>query len=309
MHSTTRIARLPALFAAVIILMLTTSLSAASIAATTGSGQLLVKGPGYVYAGAGSLVAETINAGGTAQFELQVRNTSNATADYRIKLETGGRPATVKLVTGTFPQTTLTPGPDGYLTKAIGPGKTLALALRVARPADPALATTWVNVSLFDADGNALGTVYTHTQLKAPIRGASNHEISIRQGGQLWAGNQPYPQLASSPALAYGSGTTFEIKLQNNGPVPSAIGLNVGGNVSCGSTSVRDGIKDVSLAVYTQSYVTPVLPVNGSHIVTLSYKRVDQSCAAEDHLWFLSFPAQHYTDPRLVFAYMPFSAG
>jgi hypothetical protein len=247
--------------------------------AASQEGAILIKGPGSVYSGPSAYVSENVAAGSTDQFELQVKNTGRTLAQYNIKILTDGLPAVVDLYSGTLLLSPLPLTSDGYYTNAIPAGKTQALTLKVKIPAGSPQGSAVIAFGLYSTDGNYLSDAYAQTDVKAPTYGTSGHDIFAKQGSQALVGGSVNNQVMTSPALAYNASATYSVKLQNDGPSPTAIVGSATWFPSCASLLVKDGVTDVTASFLAGTYTTPVLAVHAAKTLTVTLKRTVAACS------------------------------
>jgi len=305
--TTPRRRRLISSFGALLLLVAALLVSAPSTAASY-SGALRIKGPGSVYSGNESLVSLPVAVGGTAKFGLQVANTGPSLAQFNVKVVSYGLPANANLYAGTLVLTPLSSGPDGYYTAPIAAGRSQALTLKVTVPAGSPQGSAGVEVYLYATDGSFLTYVNAIAEVKAPAYGTTATDAFAKQGSQAYVGGSVSAQIATSPALNVGSSAAFTVKLQNDGPVPAAIQGRVDTFPSCTSIVVKDGTADVTAALASDTYSTPVLAVHAARTLKVTITRISAGgCSTFD---FASFYAHTpgYTDSHYVYTLVPFPA-
>lgn len=244
--------------------------------AASHDGALRVRGPGFAYSGSATVAEQTVAAGSSATFDVQVVNKGISPARFNLKVLQSGTipPATVTLSTGLLNLQQLVAGPDGYSTASIAAGRTQTISMRVTIPSGTPQGTDYVTVWLYSTDGTPLDRVTGDTEVKAPTYGTTAYDLFVKNAGQsYYVGGSLNGQAAGSAALQLGSSTTFNIKLQNDGTAPARIGGLLDPEGACATFTVRDGFTDVTAAMVAGTYLTPVLAVHGSKSLTVTATR------------------------------------
>lgn len=277
--------------------------------AVSHNGRVDIKGPGSVYnRGPDTIAVEAVNPGSTAIFEVKVVNTGVDVGQFNVRLVSFFG---ANLLAGSVTLTKLATGPDGYWTPPIAPGKYQALTLKWVVPAGAARgSSTYAQVYLSAANGAFQGTTIVIAEVAAPSSGGTTAaDILIRQGNQLFVGGTHNPQRSSSPALLVGQKATFNLRLENNGSSPSAIAAYVQQPPDpCVTMTIKAGTTNVTSAMMSGTYVTPVLTVGGVQALTVEYQLMHPSCSTYYTYAVTEFRARRAGTSdfgRSVIAYVP----
>ncbi len=259
--------------------------------AASTSGALAVRGPGSVYTGTShpsglddgnyTFVSQAVGAGQTISYGIEVFNTGAETAQYKIKLEDIGGPARkTDLLAGSLVLTTLSAGPDGYVTNPIAPGKFQALTMKVTVPAGTPQTGLQTYVHLLSTSGAAIDTAWVITEIKAAANGTHKFDVFARQGSQPFVGGTAGDdfQVATAPAQKVGVAATFNVKVQNNLPQASEAAVYLLIDPNCTAVTVKDGSADVTAGI-TQGnyYITTLVKPGGFHAFTVTMKKLNNS--------------------------------
>jgi hypothetical protein len=280
-----------AVFAAILLSALFVVAGSGEADAATPSGTIAIKRLGAT--NYGEVAGFVANAGGTAQYYLRVRNTGSAVDQFRVKVTTEDHfEVTRTLRKGQTDVTAAASAPQGYLTPAIAPGRSLLLTF-VVRVADDANhdGTNFVHTG-FDlwssADDVNLDRAAGQTILES-TSGITAWDGFVRAGhGRLAGGSTP--DIVFGDALNPGQGTTFTVRLQNDSSAPSTIGLKTSAvSFVCAADwpiTVRDGFKDVTTAAKAGTYVTPTLNPGSHRDVTVRITNAGggPDCSSQVHM-------------------------
>lgn len=264
--------------------------------AASQAGTLQIRGPGTLYSGDGVFVTEAVSPGTADKFELRVLNTGTSLAQYNIKVETGGLPAATNLYAGSLVLTPLSSGPDGYYTAPIAAGKYQALVLKITIPVGSPQGSSYARVHLFSTDGNALATVSAETELKAPTKGTTSHDLFVKNGSQPYIGGS-ITQTSTSPALKLGDSTVFTVKAQNDGPVTAVSqlyyhALTTGPNPidnKCVTVTIKLGTVDVTDTFKNSAYSAALAPGASLTFKVTMTRTGSAGCGAFDFGMFGNF--------------------
>ncbi len=244
---------------------------------------LAIRGVGSVYSGHDHLVTRAVSAPGRSQaYPVAVTNDDSVARSYVIHLVAGGSSATVLLrPAGWGPA--LTPNSDGdFGIGPIGPGETERYSL-VVTPTEAGPEPSRVQVVLVGLWNAAIESVTTETNIAAPTRGTSSHELFAKQGSQPFIGGPTDGETTTGPALNVGGQAGYVVRLRNDGPAAAQVGLRLSDADGCnGSFTVtaKSGIKDVTADAYAGTFLSRVLKPGGYQDVRVTIRRAASGCPA-----------------------------
>jgi hypothetical protein len=279
--------------------------SGAAVASGGEKGQLLIHGPGSVYAGVGdgAYISEVASAaGGTVTYSFEIKNTGPNTAQYNVttsnfakSCDPSGCPTpTVVVSAGSLVVSKLAAGPNGYYTAPIDPGKVAVYSLTVTTPKTALPNNGYlVRLDLKDTAGTPLDFAYALTTVKSGA-GTTAYDQFLSTSGQgpilgRVSTSDPLP-LESTP-LAIGQTATFTVKLQNNSASPTAIHYQLSDLAGCGNyytLTVKAGITDVTALVVSGGYTTPTLAKAGATTLTVTIKYIASAAACTSNWQYWS---------------------
>ncbi len=255
---------------------------AASANATGGEhGVLLIHGPGTGFTRGDSIVSITTTPGGTATFTLEVKNTGTDTAQYNLTMSnnvfwcanTCDLP-TLTLTTGSVIGTPLALSANGYFTPPIAAGKTATFTLKATLPKSAVGGSDWVQqLALNDTAQHALDNEAMVENATATKATAGDDQIVTGSGGQKPFISPDTYTYTTDPSLAPGGRSTYSVKLENDGAVPTQIGYYLSTDPACVAdfpASVKVGTVDVTAAALAGTYKTPVLTTGRSTTLTVT---------------------------------------
>lgn len=242
---------------------------------------LKVLGVGSVYTGRDHLVTMTASAPGIVKkFPLVVLNEDTIAHSYRIRLDTSGMPAATA-VRATSTNAVLPVDGTDSLTPVVQPGRTFAMVLWVT-PTGSGQGTSTVRATLLSELDAPIESVTTGVNIAAPTHGTSSYELFARQGSQLFVGGQPF-QTMTGPALNVGASAAYVVRLRNDGPAPSQIGLRLTDADGCPGSFVVTavvGTKVVTAETSAGTFLTRVLRPGGYQDVRVTIRRSAPGCPA-----------------------------
>lgn len=268
----------------VAVLIATGSLAFASSASALGGeqGELLIKGPGSIYAGMESFVSLSVAAGATASFAFEVRNTGLSTAQFNIQVTTGTNcaascTATPVVSTGSLVVTSLAMGPNGYFTAPIAPGAVATYALKVtpsktgATPGDD----LFYQLRLADTAGTQLhGYSFAGVNITRSVGTTGAEQFASSSGTPATSGNAVSQYgLVTAPSVPVDKTYAYTVKLVNDSATAGSIRYQLAAVGQCGTyfpIRVMQGSTNVTLAALRGTYSTPKLAHGASVTLTLT---------------------------------------
>jgi hypothetical protein len=227
---------------------------------------LEIRGPGTTYAGPGGTAGLVVGAGDTATYLVKVVNTGPGASQFKLQTLAFNNPAVTKMTLGTTDVTSIASNPEGLFTPPIGPGDSVTYKLRVTLPDDAARGSALIETRIYTTLGTQFGSVKANTFLEAPAQGTTSWDLLARAGSDQFVGGSIGEQAFAAP-IKTGRTAAFRLRLQNDGSLPSTIGLKIDYSPECMSAfpmTVKDGAKNVTAATTAGTYATPSL-VAGRH--------------------------------------------
>lgn len=281
MHVLKKIRTALAVLVTGIVAVLAASLAVVpSASAASHSAALTVKGPnGSAYTG-GHVVSLVGKEGAVMTYTFQVRNTGTTLAQYRINIQdwTG---AQAQLYDGTLLLKPLASSPDGYYTKALPPGGTQVLTVKIPIPVGTAAYEHYSTVQLRGTDGFFIDDAYLVAEEPAVLTGATPADLFLKNGSQLAVGGPGrLNQIMTAPTITGTQVATYTATLQNSTAASARIRFWLDNWNSCGQVvTVKDGAVDVTAAALAGTYLSPPLAKLGKRNLTVTVKNLGASCA------------------------------
>lgn len=273
-------------------------------------GEILMKGPGSLYAQGEPFVDVSlpVTAGQAAKFPVQVANDGPVAAQfdlfmYPYDVSPGGPtdwPMSASLTFGQSDVTDVAEGDSGYFTNYLAPGKfqqfTLSITMKklVGLPFDPhARASVRLILKQTFDDGQALDLGQaTATTVFKQSTGTEPADAFITTSGQAATiGGSGSPDvhgdgLATATPLNPNGTATFSIKVQNNAADTHAISVTY--RTDCARSHIltgKVGTLNISTDATSGFYITPPLAHGKFVTVTLQVKRVGSAfCGYTDNI-------------------------
>ncbi|KAA1421816.1 hypothetical protein F0U44_05980 [Nocardioides humilatus] len=253
-----------------------------SASAASHSGALVVEGPKGSDYTAGHAVSLVGKEGATMTYTFQVRNTGTALAQYRLNISdwTG---AQAQLYDGKLLLKPLASSPDGYYTKALPPGGSQTLTLKIPIPLGTAAYEHYSTVNLYGTDGFFIDTVYLIAEEPALLSGGTAADLFLKNGSQLAVGGPGRTnQIMTAPTISGTQTAKFSVTLQNSTAPSASIGFwleNTYAGICAPVVTVKDGTLDVTAAAIAGTYATPPLAQSDKRKLTVTVKNIGGGCS------------------------------
>jgi len=253
-----------AIFAAALLSVLLV-VGADEAGAATSSGTLAIKRQGAV--NYGEVAGNVAPAGGTSAYYVRIRNTGTEVDQFRVTAQSDDTFAVTRALTlGRTDVTAAAFTPQGYLTPALAPGQELRLTLTllVADNANhDAINHAFTDFQLrSDADAAQLDRAISQTALES-TSGTTAWDGFVRAGFGRFTGGSTQGEVVGD-ALKTRQSMSFTVRLVNNSPAPSVVGLRtLSSSDSCLADwpyTVKDGFSDVTAAAKAGTYARTLEP-------------------------------------------------
>lgn len=248
---------------------------AAAPAHASVSAVLVAKVQGAYYSDAGVLGQGVVPGPNTGRaFSFKVINNGTQSSHYKLVVAPGSRLMTVTLRRGTqtLPLTSITP--------LIAPGASAVFTLKVVLAANAPQGAYPTSVDVVDPATDDGVATFTAEAEGTSQTGTAHNDILLKTGTQPFVTGSSSSQFRyeTGSALQVGGSASFTVRLQNHGAAPTSIGLSglpVLGCTTGYSIAVKDGLSDVTQAVYAGTYTTPVLAPGAKRDLKLTLKRTE----------------------------------
>ncbi len=236
-------------------------------------GDLRIRGPVNTALTQGPFVSQSASIGSTVAYTFDVKNTGTTIAQFRFHIANMSA-SKMKLFDNNVDVTALAVDEDGYITRAISPGRSVSLIGRVFVAPGTVDWTHVTDVLLFATDGEILDTVSAITEEAAPASGGTGYDMKVANGGQKPVGHSQTSQVMTAGTLSNTGTATFTVTLKNNSTRNGQIffWIQEAGPCANFAISVRQGFTNVTAAALTGAHHTNTLRPGNSVTLSVSVK-------------------------------------
>ena len=251
------------------------------------SGHLLTKGSGSLYTTHPFVHLGIVPGSAAKSYYYKIVNTSSTAESFKVNL-LADPSMTAKLYQG------FTAVPNDYTTKAIAPGQTLSLKLKITVAEGTPQGTYYATILLRDPSTNGIIDAAYATAEATYQTGTARDDLFLKTGTQPYVGGgSAVEQSETASVIKPGGTSTFKLRIKNNSTSAAAIPLiGSNGDGDCpaqySSFTVKQGTKDVTTAVDNGSYSTGQLAPGASKNLTVAIKASADTPCEVTHSTFAS---------------------